>query len=206
MAAVQGGHRGDAQAFGHGDDAGVDRAKAEVGVGLDQLGHARPVRIDHLDSFDLTGVKRTKEAGLGCRTQAGLDQPRRLDDDWNDDDKPFCGIRVEHLCTVAMARIIGIGRAVDHAGVHDDHPWVLSDVSGRLVREELADDLFVTFSDGFAGSRVPDADKAQPPTTGLRSRADVGADCLARQLLRSTVLPFSALDQPFGDLVGDDHA
>jgi hypothetical protein len=52
VTAIEGGDLGDAGAFGDGDDGGVGGAEGEVGVGLDESGHAFVVSEFEVDDRD----------------------------------------------------------------------------------------------------------------------------------------------------------
>lgn len=99
VAVVEGGDLGDAEAFGHGDDAGVDQAKTEVVVGVDQLDHPGPVVLGELDTFEVTGVDGPEEVGFGGGAEAGFDRPGGLDDD-RDGDRQLTGVTVQDVGAV----------------------------------------------------------------------------------------------------------
>jgi hypothetical protein len=76
VAAVQGDDPGDPEAFGDGDDAGVDNAaQVEIGVGLDQLRHPGPVGGDEALDGELAGGQGAVEGGLGARAELAVKQP-----------------------------------------------------------------------------------------------------------------------------------
>lgn len=75
MTEVERRHLREAKPLGHGDDAGVDTAEPEIGVGVDKLGDALPVgRRDLLDR-DVAVHDGAIEAGLGRRPELSIDQP-----------------------------------------------------------------------------------------------------------------------------------
>lgn len=61
--------RGDRASFGYGDDAGVRAAEWEVGVLLDELGHALEVVLDEVGDDEVAVSERSEEGGLGSRAE-----------------------------------------------------------------------------------------------------------------------------------------
>lgn len=68
VAAIQHDDLGGPEPLGHRDDGRVGRAKREVGLGLDQLGHS--LVVDQLEVDDREGLlrDRAQECGLDVRT------------------------------------------------------------------------------------------------------------------------------------------
>src|SRR6266511_940445 len=70
VAAVEGGDLGDGEAFGQGDDGGVDGAEREVGVGGDEVGGAVEVGGCRFGELEVAGREGAEE--LGFEPRAGL--------------------------------------------------------------------------------------------------------------------------------------
>jgi hypothetical protein len=72
VASVERGHLAEVEAFGQGDDAGVDGLETEGGIGRQQLGHALVVMRRHLDNAQLIGADGSTEPGGKLTTPAAL--------------------------------------------------------------------------------------------------------------------------------------
>lgn len=80
METSEGGDLDDPQPFGHRDDRGVRRSEREVGVGVDQLGHA--VVVGHLEINHRQGPlhDRPQERSLDPSTTSAPEQIADLGD------------------------------------------------------------------------------------------------------------------------------
>jgi hypothetical protein len=75
MTKVERRHVGDAEPLGEGNEAGIDTAKPEVSVGVDQFGDALPVGRGECLDGQVAVNDRAVEAGLGRRSELSIDQP-----------------------------------------------------------------------------------------------------------------------------------
>ena len=88
VAVVEGGDLGDGEAFGEGDDGGVDGAEGEVGVGGDEVGGAVEVRRGGFGELEVAGCEGAEElgfepwAGLAGQQVADLGANRRTLSPW----------------------------------------------------------------------------------------------------------------------------
>ena len=72
---VERGDGADPEPFGHCDDRRVHKIEPQIGVDLDQLQTARPVRPAQIHDCEAAGGDHTQEVGLGARLSRWLAAP-----------------------------------------------------------------------------------------------------------------------------------
>ena len=107
-----------AEAFGDGHQAGVNAAKSQVGVSLNELGNPPPIRRRQSLDGQVPVGDRAVEPSLGGRSELTLDQPAGLGDD-----QRGCGQRAGVVLEQRLAAlVIGIsvvGRGENDVGVDE---------------------------------------------------------------------------------------
>ncbi len=102
MAVVERGDLCHTESLGDGDDGRVDDSEPEICVAVDQLADPAAVRVVHVEALDLSQHQRLEEACLGGRSQPGLDQPRRFDDDRDGDRERSGGQGIKQVRAILM--------------------------------------------------------------------------------------------------------
>ena len=81
VASVERGDRGFSESFGGGDHTGVDGSEPEVGVGVDQVGHASEIVGLHGMELEQGAAQLAQKAGLGGRPEELADEVAGFDQD-----------------------------------------------------------------------------------------------------------------------------
>lgn len=123
VAVVEGRDFGDPQPFGDRDHGGVGGAEREVGVGVDQVGHALVVSEFEVDDDDRLLGDRAKERALDPRTAGAGEQvadfghDRCRDEDW----APRKMQPGEQIGAGPVVRVAAVGGCDERPGIADDH-------------------------------------------------------------------------------------
>jgi len=70
----------DPEPLGYCDDRRVHEVESQIGVALDQIQTAGPIRLSQIHHSEVTGGGHAQEVGLGAGSEAVEDQPGALGD------------------------------------------------------------------------------------------------------------------------------
>jgi len=128
---------GDAEAFGSGDDRGVNGAEREVVVLGDELDHAERVRRMERLQHEGSAAEVAEEAGLGLPAESCAKQVRNLRDHKGGDGQRT-GVRLQQFEAGGVVRVVGVDVRVEWAGVDDQRDGVDSARMISSTRSEMS--------------------------------------------------------------------
>jgi len=140
VAAVECRYLKHAETLGDGDQAGVNAAKSQVGVGLNQLGHPRPIRRCQSFNGQVPVGDRAVEPSLGGRSELTLDQPARLGN-YQSGCGQRAGVVLEQRLAALVIGICVVGGSENNVGI--DEQGQLPNPSANMSSSSAARRPFV---------------------------------------------------------------
>lgn len=119
VTAVEGRKGRGTEAFSQGDDGRVDRAEPEVGVRLDELGHAFQVSTRERLELHVSARCAAEESRLRLRPERPRDQVAGLGEPEGRNDERALGIPKE-LKARGVIRVVADGRSDEDARIYDE--------------------------------------------------------------------------------------